>query len=329
MRSKGVGLPSSVLRLQESGVLNGVTTTSHSPCGALCRRRDIAYEIDLRPDWYRPEALCDDVVLVLRGRKRYRPVGSQINLLWLISHPNSVSDEELEAFDHVFVASQSYADILRERLSVPVSQLLQCSAPEVFYPPQSPNEKFEHDVLFVGNSRDELRSVVADAIANKLPLSIFGSGWDTLLPTGWTAGPHIPNSTLHAHYRGAKIVLNDHWSDMEREGFVSNRIFDVALSGGFVISRDFKGSDLFGNDLVTYRNAEELAELCRKWRDQNSQRSALAESLRQRVLASHTFSHRAADIANVIELLHNDRSAAPDDAPSVAAADGRKLFLRD
>ena len=85
----------------------------------------IKREVDLRQDWYHPRTLSDDVAIVLRGQIRYRPMASQINLLWLISHPDDARESELETFDHVFVASESYAKSLAERLSVPASQLLQ------------------------------------------------------------------------------------------------------------------------------------------------------------------------------------------------------------
>ena len=271
--------------------------------------------VDLRQDWYHPRTLSDDVAIVLRGQIRYRPMASQINLLWLISHPDDARESELETFDHVFVASESYAKSLAERLSVPASQLLQCSDPDSFHPPSEPNGSLKHDLLFVGNTRGEMRQVIADAISKQLPVSIFGSGWEKFLPPSRVAGSHIPNHILHEYYAGAKVTLNDQWPDMEREGFLSNRIFDIALSGGFVISRDFKGSDIFGHELVTYRDADDLDQQCRNWLKADTRRRELAERLRQRVLAFHTFSHRAAEIIKVIEALHSRRNAPPTDAP--------------
>ena len=141
-----------------------------------------------------------------------------------------------------------------------------------------------------------------------LPVTIYGYSWGKFLPPEQIAGRHIPYERLHEHYGRAKIVLNDQWPDMEREGLVPNRIFDVALSGGFVISRDFRGSEFFGDDLVTYRAPEELGELCRKWLSSDAERKATAERLRQRVLGSCTLSHRASELLAVISELHKARS---------------------
>ena len=157
-----------------------------------------------------------------------------------------------------------------------------------------------------------MRAVVADAVAENLPVSIFGMGWKKFLPPEQIVRRHIPNKVLHKYYGLAKIVLNDHWPDMEREGFVSNRIFDVALSGGFVISKNFEGSETFGGDLITYGSAEELSKLCRKWLQSESERKTMSKRLRQRVLAAHTFSHRAAALIDVIVQLQRYRNATSD-----------------
>ena len=45
--------------------------------------------------------------------------------MWNISHPDKVEFEEYEAYDHVFVASHTYAKELASVLKVPVSPLLQ------------------------------------------------------------------------------------------------------------------------------------------------------------------------------------------------------------
>lgn len=264
--------------------------------------------VDLRPDWYSSEASRDEVVVVLRGREKYEINSRQINLLWLISHPDIVCDTELEKFDYVFVASSSYSCTLASRLKVPVGELLQCSDNAVFYPPATNETAYSTEVLFVGNSRGEMRPAVADALAQKLPLSIFGHGWAKFLPADQIQAAHIPNSLLHKYYAHAKIVLNDQWPDMEREGFISNRIFDVALSGGFAISKDFKGADFFGEDLVTYRTPDELGELCRYYLTHEAERKEKAERMRQRTLSFYTFLHRARVMAEVTSNIRQTKS---------------------
>jgi lipopolysaccharide biosynthesis regulator YciM len=266
--------------------------------------------VDLRPAWY-TQNVVDDVAIVLRGLSAYIPSSNQINVCWLISHPDLVMDRELEYYDHVFVASSSYAETLRNRISAPVDALLQCSDPNVFRPTAIPPSVPVADLLFVGNARGQRRKIVFDAIAKNLPIAVYGQGWNYLIDQSYFRGENIKNDELYHHYGAAKIVLNDHWPDMAAKGFVSNRIFDAALSGAFVISDSFNGSELFEHAIVTYETPEELRDLCDQWMCDDEARRALSSRLHALVLRGHTFDHRAAVLDAVIRSLHRSRDFGP------------------
>ncbi len=151
------------------------------------KREGHTVRIDLMPDWYAARCAGDEVVIVLRGLSRYRPAPDQINLMWNISHPDRITDEEYEEYDHVFVASGDHAAALQTRLRVPVEPLLQCTDPELlrtgavdegseslsdrmtdarsrwqrltllgkskFRRTPTPPPREHHQVLFVGNAR--------------------------------------------------------------------------------------------------------------------------------------------------------------------------------
>ena len=51
----------------------------------------------------------DDVHLHLRGRVKTAPTPGRLNVLWVISHPDTVESEELGAFDLVLAGSTSWA----------------------------------------------------------------------------------------------------------------------------------------------------------------------------------------------------------------------------
>ncbi len=199
-------------------------------------RQGFRVRVDLLPEWITARSPADDVVIVLRGLSAYSPSKEQINICWLISHPEGVTDIELEHYDHVFVASTVYAETLGRQVTKPITTLLQCSDPEIFHLPKGRPED-EIDILFVGNSRGQARKIVTDALSERLPIAVYGRHWDGRIDPSVIRGHHIKNRELHAYYGSAKIVLNDHWPDMRANGFVSNRIFDVGLSGGF---RDFR-----------------------------------------------------------------------------------------
>ena len=91
-------------------------------------------------------------------------------------------------------------------------------------------------VLFVGNSRRQLRPVVRDALTAGLPLAVYGDLWSGLVPDEMVHGRSIPNDQLAAAYRSAGVVLNDHHDAMRADGFVSNRLFDAVASGARVVT---------------------------------------------------------------------------------------------
>ena len=57
-----------------------------------------------------------------------------MNLLWVISHPDDVSDTELRSFDVAFAAGPVWAAGAAARAGVPVRTLLQATDPAVFHP---------------------------------------------------------------------------------------------------------------------------------------------------------------------------------------------------
>ena len=72
-----------------------------------------------------------DAILTIRGRVAYPAEPRSVNLAWVISHPDRLPSEELATYDHVFVASRSYAESLKRQTSTQVSVLLQATDPVV------------------------------------------------------------------------------------------------------------------------------------------------------------------------------------------------------
>lgn len=262
-----------------------------------------AVRIDILPDWYTPQGFGDDAVIVLRGLSQYTPDPAHINLMWNISHPDKVTADEYNLYDHVFVASSLYAEELARRVTAPVSCLLQCTDPQLFYPDPDV-ETPEEAVLFVGNSRKQFRPIVKDALAAGLPLAVYGTRWEKIIPPQSIRGTHIPNTELRRHYSKCKVLLNDHWPSMREAGFLSNRLFDAGACGAFIISDHIEGAkDLFGDALIMYRDAQELKQLVNEFLADEKKRKHYGEQLRDLVTREHTFAHRAAMIMQVLESL--------------------------
>ncbi|MCU0524751.1 MAG: glycosyltransferase [Elainella sp. Prado103] len=248
--------------------------------------------IDCQDTWNTPVALEDDIVIALRGRHRYITKEHQVNFLWLISHPDRVADEELNEYDHVFVASYEYTQKLSKRLTTQVSCMYQCTDATLFNPIETP-EVPASEILFVGSSRNVYRPIVRDAINLGINLSIYGPLWEKFVPSSLIKGDYISNDQLCHYYSNCTILLNDHWDTMRQEGFLSNRLFDASGCGTFVITDAVLGLErIFSNCIETYSNPQELKEKILFYSQNKTVRSQKAAEARQIVLTHHTFDHR-------------------------------------
>ena len=216
---------------------------THFAASLAAALRDHGQEVvvDRRPEWDRITGRHDDVVLVLRGLVRHEPSPEQVSLLWVISHPELVTGDEVSGYDRVLAAGAPGPSDGRATGRSRIEPLLQATDPERFHPDAGVPGTGD-PVLFVGNSRRQLRPVVRDALEAGLPLAVYGDLWAGLVPDEVVHGRSIPNDQLAAAYRSAGIVLNDHHDTMRADGFVSNRLFDAVASGARVITDRSTGS---------------------------------------------------------------------------------------
>jgi GT2 family glycosyltransferase len=256
--------------------------------------------VDRRPEWDRPTGRHDDVVLVLRGLVEHEPSPEQVSMLWVISHPELVTREEVRGYDRVLAAGHRWAERRSRDWAVGIEPLLQATDPDLFHVDAGIPDSGEK-VLFVGNSRRILRPVVRDALAAGLPLSVYGDLWSGLVPDEVVRARSIPNESLAAAYRSAGVVLNDHHDAMRADGFISNRLFDAVASGARVITDPVDGlAELFGPSVQVYETPDELRRLATLadpdsvFGDDASRRVAA-----DRVRAEHSFDARARRLVEV------------------------------
>jgi O-antigen biosynthesis protein len=277
--------------------------------------------LQLLPEWPNPVSAREDVAIHLFGRSQAPTRAGQVNLLWQISHPDESSPDMYERYDHVFVASDLFAERMAPLVRVPVTALHQATDPERFRPdPTGPH----HELLLVANSRRVRRRIV-DALAGTAhDLAVYGAAWTPdLIDPRFVRGEHIPNSTLARYYSSADIVLNDHWDDMRAQGFISNRIYDALAAGGFVISDEVDGIDAeFGGAVPVFHDRQELEALVERYLPDPIERRRLADLGRAVVLERHTFDlRRAVILSTAMELLAGRASSVGSAAvppPSVA-----------
>ena len=255
--------------------------------------------LQILPEWAGDgDARCD-AVIVLRGLSKYEPKKQHFNIMWNISHPNEVSINEYNQYDHVFIASEIWAEKIGKKVDVPVEAMLQCTDPELFYPDL--DDDYKHDLLFVGNSRKVYRKIIKDLLPTDKDLAVYGTNWGGIIPEKYIKGEHIPNRELRKAYSSCKILLNDHWDDMREKGFISNRLFDGFAAGAFIISDNIQGAEkVFGDALVTYDNPEELSSLIEHYLNNEEERTKEVEKGKTIVKEHHTFQKRVKCILKVL-----------------------------
>ena len=260
--------------------------------------------IDFRRDWAgAPAADCD---LVLRGLERFEPLPSRPAILWVISHPDLVQDEELRRYGHVFAASprltRQYASIIPGR----VETLLQCTDPAIFYPPEGAAQPGE-DIVFVGNSRNIQRPAVTAALAAGYDVAVYGTRWDGLIDPRYVRAAGVPNEAVGDLYRHASVVLNDHWPDMQRAGILSNRVFDALACAAPIVSDEI--TDLppgFADFIEPFGPDRPIAPAIARALKESPERRTARRTFSATLRREHSFDRRAEIIlARFRDILRN------------------------
>ncbi len=194
-------------------------------------------ELVYRKDWKNAAGQFSDIVH-LRGIVKISPVSTARNYMWLISHPDDVGEDELSACDSVFVASEPFSKRLTIEQNRVIDFLPQCSS----FHPLDPRENIYADDLrpfavFVGDSKKVLRYPIDELVKKWSRLFLFGPNWNGVERLGSRYFPGVlANQLLPQIYSSFGAVLNQHWGDMARSGFVSNRLYDIAACGGRFIT---------------------------------------------------------------------------------------------
>ncbi|MFJ6653179.1 glycosyltransferase [Microbacterium sp. NPDC091313] len=256
----------------------------------------------------RPSRHLDDVVLVLRGPQRIEAQQGAVNLLWIISHPDEISADEVSAFDRVFAASASWSASAGPRLGSSITPLLQCTDVERFHPRGLVRTD---EIVFVGTARGIARPSVIEPIRAGIDVSVYGPDWTGWIPASSVRASGLSNELLPELYESARIVLNDHWPAMQAAGFISNRLFDVVAAGGRAVSDDVVGiADIFGRAVRTYASIPQLLDLLSAPDADTFPPAAELDAIAARIREQHSFDARARTLLEAA-LSAGDAGSAP------------------
>lgn len=210
---------------------------------------------------------------------------------------------ELWDFQLIAVASPTYQKKI-DKLGLKTIFVPQFTNPEKFFYEYAPEAAY--DILFVGRPGYE-RISAKWAMESGFDVALFGEGWERQAPPEMVKGTYIDNRELHKYYASAKIVLNDTRPDMKEKGFISNRVFDVTASGGFLISDYMPEIEQFyGDSIPMFRTKEELKQLLDYYLAHPEERSKKAKQAQDITLKNFT---NAAAAQKIMQAL--PQTAAP------------------
>lgn len=173
----------------------------------------------------------------------------------------------------------------------------------------SPDEKFSCDLAFLGNrlpDREERVEHFFIEVAGMLPQKSFllgGSGWeDKPLPSNVNYLGHIYTRDHNAFNCTPKAVLNISRQSMADYGFSpATRVFEAAGAGACIITDWWKGIEYFlepGKEILVAKNKEDVASLISGLDPARARE--IGKSAMKKVLAFHTYNHRAEQIQNIL-----------------------------
>ncbi len=144
-------------------------------------------------------------------------------------------------------------------------------------------------------------------VAAALPAKRFvlgGNGWqDKPMPPNVKYLGHVYTREHNAFNCSPLAVLNINRQSMATYGFSPpTRVFEAAGAGACLLTDYWEGIEMFlepGKEVLQARSGGEVAEIVQGLT--LSQARALGDAARQRVLAEHTYGHRAEQLENILE----------------------------
>lgn len=176
--------------------------------------------------------------------------------------------------------------------------------------PVPPNPRFDCDLAFLGNRLPDREARVeefflsaAERVGKKRFL-LGGNGWhDKPLPRNVRYVGHVYVNDHNAFNCTPQAVLNINRESMARYGYSpATRVFEAAGAGACVISDDWKGIELFlepNEEILVASSGDEVAECLLSLSPQRAR--VIGAAAHRRVIAHHTYAHRALQLEAVVD----------------------------
>ncbi len=176
--------------------------------------------------------------------------------------------------------------------------------------PAPPNARFEADLAFLGNRLPDREARVEEFFleaASRLPEKTFvlgGNGWvDKTLPPNVRYLGHVYTADHNAFNCTPKAVLNINRASMARYGFSPpTRVFEAAGAAACLLTDEWVGIEEFlepGKEVLVARDGVAVAAYVAELDPATAR--AIGQAAQRRVLAAHTYTHRAELVERVLQ----------------------------
>jgi spore maturation protein CgeB len=197
-------------------------------------------------------------------------------------------------------------EALGARACVPIYNALD---PDTHHP-VPPEDRFACDLALLANRLPDRETRIDEfffAAAERLPdyrFMLGGSGWaDKSMPANVNYVGHVYTRDHNAFNCSSRAVLNVNRDSMASYGFSpATRIFEAAGTGACLITDAWEGIETFltpDSEVLVARDAQEVVEHLQALDDEKAKQ--IGEAARQRVLAEHTYQHRALQLQRLLE----------------------------
>ena len=176
--------------------------------------------------------------------------------------------------------------------------------------PVPPDPRFAADLGFLGNRLPDREVRVEEFFLRAAAASpgkrflLGGSGWgDKPIPSNVRYVGHVYTRDHNAFNCTPTTVLNVNRESMARYGFSPpTRVFEAAGAGACLITDAWEGVELFlepEREVLVARSGGDVAEIVEALSPEQAAR--IGGAARQRILAEHTYDHRAAQVEALLD----------------------------
>jgi spore maturation protein CgeB len=256
------------------------------------------------------DELLEEAVAEVRGVSVFWDVDAPATLARLDADPDDPLRALVPRYDLVLTYGGGDPVVagyrgLNARDCVPVYNALD----PVTHFPVAPDARFACDLAFVGNRLPDREDRVEEFLvrpAKLLPERSFllaGAGWEAReLPANVRLLGHLSTNDHNAVNSTPLAVLNVLRESMARNGWSpATRVFEAAGAGACLVSDAWAGIEEFlepGREVLVAESGDDVADALASLTPERAR--AIGAAARRRILAEHTYDHRAAQVEELL-----------------------------